>query len=412
MQYQKFLPVPVAAGIVLFFFSANCLHKPGAPVSAEEIEEYFVNPSAEKYAALASRTPADTALPAAAALAARSSADTGTVRVRLIDSAGLSYYLGYTTPPEMRRDTAYPLVIYLHGGTGTERNDKGDSAFMMLSSLADSFKLFLASPSANRYAPWWGPLGLSRILQTLRFMALRYPVNPGKVFLAGVSDGATGCYAAANTIPAPFAGFIAVSGFGGMLPMLGMRLEPGNLKQRPIYNINAGLDHIYPVESVREFVRTLQEEGVAVTSTIYPEEMHGFDYRMKEMGALAHCIRTWSRPDAAGLSWTFVQGFPNLPDKLLNWTLSSDNASIKGFWRRDTLVVRARGVRACTAEFLNVKAGGKIICRMLSDEDKPGQKPRVRTFAPVQPRWPQGLRFMVKRCFPEFKEGYVYTITF
>ena len=357
---------------------------------------------------MASRTPADTALLAAAALAARYTADTGTVRVRLIDSAGLSYQLGYTTPPEMRRDTAYPLVIYLHGGIGTECNDKGDSAFLMLSALADTFKLFLASPSANRYAPWWGPLGLSRILQTLRFMTLRYPINSGKVFLAGVSDGATGCYAAANTIPAPFAGFIAVSGFGGMLPMLGMRLEPGNLKQRPIYNVNAGLDHIYPVERVNEFVSQLQEQGVPVTSKIYPDEKHGFDYRAKEMAALAGLVRTWSRPEnPAGLSWTFVPGFPNLPDNLLSWTLSSDNASVKALWRRDTLVVRARGVQSLTAEFPNGQAGKKIVCRILSNEGKF----RVRTFAPIKPRWPQNLQFMVKRCFPEAGgKNSIYTI--
>jgi acetyl esterase/lipase len=405
MRYQKFLPVPVTAGIVLFFVFTNCLHKQVAPVTADDVLDYFVNPSAEKYAAMASRTAADTARIATAIRAARNTADTGTVRVRLTDSAGASYSLGYSTPPDMRRDTTYPLIIYLHGGTGTERNDKGDSAFLMLSALADSFKLFLASPSANRYARWWDPAGLSRILQTLRFMALRYPINPGKVFLAGVSDGATGCYAAANTIPAPLAGFIAVSGFGGMLSML----EPGNLKLRPIYNVNAGLDHIYPVESVKEFVNLLQEQGVAVTSKIYPEEKHGFDYRMKEMGTLANFVRTRSRPEAAGLSWTFVPGVPNLPDNLLSWTLSSDHAAVKGFWRHDTLVVRAREVRSLTAEFPNVPAGKKITCRILSDEDKS----RVRTLKPVKPRWPQDLQFMVKRCFPD-KTGTssFYTIKF
>jgi acetyl esterase/lipase len=408
MQYRKFLPVPVAAGIALFCVLTNSLHKHGAPVPADEILDYFINPSAEKYASMASRTPADTALITAATRTARNTADTGTVRVRLTDSAGATYGLGYTTPPEMRRDTTYPLIIYLHGGTGTERNDKGDSAFLMLSALADSFKLFLASPSANRYAPWWGPAGLSRIQQTLCFMALRYPVNPGKVFLAGVSDGATGCYAAANAIPAPFAGFIAVSGFGGMLPMLGMRLEPGNLKQRPIYNVNAGLDHIYPVENVKEFVRLLQEQGVGIISKIYPDEKHGFDYRMKEMGTMANFVRAWSRPEASGLSWTFVQGFPNLPDNIFSWTLSSDNASIKGFWRHDTLVVRAKGVQSLTASFPSVPAGIKIPCRMLVDDGTP----RVKNLSPAKIKWPQDFQYMVMRCFPEFEKRSVYTIKF
>jgi hypothetical protein len=387
----------------------GCLHKQGPPVSAEEIRNCFVNFSAEKSSAMSTRKRADTSLLAAAFRAARNSAEAGTVRVWLMDSAGFSYRLGYSTPSEIRRDTTYPLIIYLHGGVGTERNDKGDSAFTMLSPLADTFKLFLASPSANRFVPWWSPSGLSRILQTLRFMTLHYPVNSRKVFLAGVSDGATGCYAAANTIPAPFAGFIAVSGFGGMLPALGMRLEPGNLKQRPIYNVNAGLDHIYPVEEVKGFVRLMQEQGVGITSRIYPEEKHGFDYRAKEMGSLANLVRTWSRPENTGISWAFVPEVPNLPDNCLSWTLSSDNASVHAFWRRDTLVVRVKGVRSLTASFPSVPAGKKIPCRMLADDETP----RVKNLSPAKIKWPQDFQYMVKQCFPEASGTHsIYEIKF
>jgi pimeloyl-ACP methyl ester carboxylesterase len=399
------------SAVILFLCvsGAGCSRNNGRHVTAKEAGEYFLNPSAEKSAAMVSRKPADSAMLSAAVRAARMTAGTGAVRVRLTDSAGLPYSLGYVTPPDMKRDTAYPLVIYLHGGIGTERDDKGDSAYLMLSALADSFRLFLASPSANRSAPWWSSPGLSRILQTLRFMTLNYPVNPRKVFLAGVSDGATGCYAAANTIPAPFAGFIAVSGFGGMLPALGMRLEPGNFRQRPIYNVNAGLDHIYPVEEVRNFILSLQEQGVAITSKIYPDEKHGFDYRMKEMGTLAGLVRTWSRPESKGFSWTFIPGVPNLPDNCVHWTLSSDNATVHAFWRHDTLVVRAKGVQSLTALFPSVPAGKKITCRMLADD----KNPRTKKISPKKTKWPQNLQFMVKRCFQDVTgTSSIYTIKF
>jgi len=113
-------------------------------------------------------------------------------------------------------------------------------------------------------------------------MTLHYPINPDKVFLAGVSDGATGCYAVANTMCGPFAGFIAVSGFGGMLPQMGIQLFPSNIMQRPIYNVNAGKDRIYPIEEVRKFLDWLTNSGVAIERKEYPDELHGFDYRGKE----------------------------------------------------------------------------------------------------------------------------------
>jgi hypothetical protein len=393
MRCERILPGNIIAVLSLCLFLAGCSGKTGTPCSATEITDYFVNPSSAVLRSLALRS-CDTAQCNTAFHTARSKAAAGTSQEWLTDSSGMPYLVGFSTPQVIGADTTYPLIIYLHGGIGGERNDKGDSAFFMLKPLADTFNLFLASPSANRYAPWWSAIGLSRILQTLRFMTLHYPINPRKVFLAGVSDGATGCYAAANTISAPFAGFIAVSGFGGMLPKLGMPLAPANLKQRPIYNVNAGLDHIYPVENVKEFIRRLQEEGVPVTSNIYPDEKHGFNYRGKEMGTLAGIIRTWSRPAAEGVSWTFIPGCPNCPDNLFAWTLSSDNASIHAFWRHDTLVVREQGLQSMTAVFPALPSIKKIFVKTLANGGK------IHTCRPLSIGWPQNLELMKYRCFP------------
>lgn len=394
MRRERIPPGNIIAVLSLCMFLAGCSGKTGTPCSATEITDYFVNPFAAVPRSLALRS-CDTAMLNAAFHAARAGAAAGTSREWLTDSSGMPYLVGFSTPQVIAGDTTYPLIIYLHGGIGGERNDKGDSAFFMLKPLADTFNLFLASPSANRHAPWWSAIGLSRILQTLRFMTLRYPINPRKVFLAGVSDGATGCYAAANTISAPFAGFIAVSGFGGMLPALDMPLATANLKQRPIYNVNAGLDHIYPVKNVRKFIRRLQEEGVPVTSKIYPDEKHGFDYRAKEMGTLANLIRTWSRPAAAdGTSWTFIPGCPNCPDNLCEWTLSSDNASVNAFWRFDTLVVREQGLQSMTAVFPKLPSADKIFVKLLSNGGK------IRAYRLYRIGWPLNLELMKYRCFP------------
>jgi hypothetical protein len=113
--------------------------------------------------------------------------------VVLSDTTGKPYSVGYRTPHTFRHDSTYPCIIYLHGGTGTSLTNKGELAYEMLDMLTDSMKLFLVSPSANREALWWSAAGLSRILQTLRYMTLHFPINPDKVFLVGVSDGATGC---------------------------------------------------------------------------------------------------------------------------------------------------------------------------------------------------------------------------
>lgn len=380
---------------------SGCLRQSPRPVPLELFNDCFVNPSPEKLVRLRSG-PADTAGLGAGLAALRKKSLSGCLHEVLIDKAGFPYHLGFLTPAAVRADTAYPLVLYLHGGTGTERIDKGDSAFFMLRALADSCPLFLASPSANRYAPWWSDAGLLRILQSLRYMALHYPIDPAKVFLAGVSDGATGCWAAANSIPAPFAGFIAVSGFGGMLPALGMRLFPGNMANRPLYNVNAGRDRIYPLDQVQLFVAEMQQQGVPVTLKTYPDELHGFDYKEKEMATLAGIIRAWKRPETAGVSWTFMPGFPNLPDNLISWDTDPGNAFIELSLQRDTATVRASGVRSCIWAPPGSLTRESIVCRFAEG--------RVRALKPVKKTWPCQVELLFNRCFPRPSGACFYRI--
>lgn len=271
----------------------------------------------------------------------------GPATVQLRDENHTRYTVGYDTPDSFSFDSTYPLIIYLHGGVGTLKNTKGEKAYLMFSDLQDSMPLFLASPSANRQAPWWSEAGLNRILQTLRFMSLHFPVDPQKVFLAGVSDGATGCYAAANTIAAPFAGFFSISGFGGMLPRLGMELYPANLMQRPIYDIHAGKDRLYPIEMVNGFLDQLERNGVAIKRKVYPEEQHGFDYRSEEYDTLTALIRRWSKPQRASVKWHFLPGYPARPDNLLSWRVQqNEKASCSAFWRNDSLHISTDNLKS------------------------------------------------------------------
>jgi len=219
--------------------------------------------------------------------------------VTVNDSDGTPYTLGIGLPHRFERGRAYPLIIYLHGGIGTEISTKGERAWEMLGGLRDSIDIIIASPSGNRFAPWWSHRGTNRIIHAVNYVETMYAVDTKKVFLAGVSDGATGCYAAASALggSGPFAGYFAVSGFGGMLPNLGVQLSIENLKKRPIYNVNGGKDRLYPIEAVNAFVDYLRENGVPITSNVYLDEEHGFDYKEREYYELISRIKEWSLKD-------------------------------------------------------------------------------------------------------------------
>ena len=217
--------------------------------------------------------------------------------VTVSDSDGTPYALGIGLPRRFDRNRAYPLIVYLHGGIGTEISTKGERAWEMLGGLRDSIDIILASPSGNRFAAWWSQRGMARIVHAVRYVSIMYDIDTNKIFLAGVSDGATGCYAVASALggSGPFAGFFAVSGYGGMLPNLGVQLSIDNLKARPIYNINGAKDHLYPIDAVNAFVAYLRESGVQITDKVYPNEDHGFDYKEREYSEFIQRIKEWSR---------------------------------------------------------------------------------------------------------------------
>lgn len=346
MHLKRFL-CPVSILLIWCVLATSCSTSSSKTFSSFDFEKWYLNP--------------DTRISKSLAFIASSAFDslrnvfrekscTGQVTDTLLDSSGISYVCGLRTPANFDKKSLYPMVIYLHGGTGTELNNKGENAYEMLLPLADSMAIFLASPSANRDARWWSPDGFYRILQTVRYMSLHYPIDPDRIFLAGVSDGATACWAVANCASSPFAGFFAISGFGGMLPSLGIELHTQNLTSRPIYNINAGNDRLYPLEAVNQFLDYIESKQVPVIRKVYPEENHGFAYRDQEFGTLCTFLRTWKKPSFTGFSWTFTPGLPNKPPFILKWEIDGvyDKRYIIGTVQHDTLVVQARGISNIT----------------------------------------------------------------
>jgi len=202
-----------------------------------------------------------------------------------------AWEMGYCSPLN-HANTALPLIIYLHGGIGTERSDKGAKAWEMMSFLTDSYPAILVSPSANRYVPWWSKTGVQRILLSIEEMKKRYKIDTTKIFLTGVSDGATALIALASIQNHPFAGFIGASGN----PLFfDQTTHSKQLATTPIHLFIAGKDHLYPAKIVQSWCDSLKTDGVPITYTIKPQSVHGFDFKIEEKMRIISLLNTWKR---------------------------------------------------------------------------------------------------------------------
>jgi hypothetical protein len=97
------------------------------------------------------------------------------------------------------------------------------------------------------------------------------------VVLSGVSDGATGAYFVAMRETTPFASFLPLNGFIMVLSSSQIddgRIFPNNLRNKPLFVVNGGLDRLYPLSRVEPFTRHLMASGVEIDYEPEPEGQH------------------------------------------------------------------------------------------------------------------------------------------
>ncbi|MGH9333916.1 MAG: hypothetical protein ACRD21_09215, partial [Vicinamibacteria bacterium] len=95
-----------------------------------------------------------------------------------------------------------------------------------------------------------------------------YNVDENRIYLFGVSDGATGAYYHATKAPTIWAAFFPFLGHPGVLenPATGVdgNLFVDNLSNRPMFVVNGEQDELYPVERVKPYIETFERAGVEI----------------------------------------------------------------------------------------------------------------------------------------------------
>jgi phospholipase/carboxylesterase len=183
---------------------------------------------------------------------------------------GFSLYV----PETYRPDTAWPLVVALHGGSGHGRG-------FLWTWLRDarSFGAILVAPTAvGRTWALQGPdpdtPNLARILEQVRN---RWTLDPQRLLLTGMSDGGTFAYVTGLEPGSPFTHLAPIS--AAFHPMMAQFADRERLSVLPIRITHGALDWMFPVDMARGAARALAGAGADVTyreiddlSHTYPRE--------------------------------------------------------------------------------------------------------------------------------------------
>jgi phospholipase/carboxylesterase len=171
-------------------------------------------------------------------------------------------------------ERAWPLVIALHGGSGNGR------AFLWswLRAARTHGAIVIAATAIGQTWALNGPdVDTPNLANMIEFARGRWNVDPARILLTGMSDGATFSYLAGLTTDLPVTHLAPVS--AAFHPLMVQVADPARVQGLPIYLVHGARDWMFPVETARQAHQALAAAGAAVTyreldnlSHTYPRE--------------------------------------------------------------------------------------------------------------------------------------------
>lgn len=195
-----------------------------------------------------------------------------------------SSQLAFFSPLHYERNYAYPLIIWLHGGSDDERQLKRIMPLVsMRNYVAVAPRGTLAAeaissesgqtPAAGRGFFWnQTPKHIAeaetRVFAAIASARHKFNIAPSRIFLAGFADGGTMAIRLALSHPRTFAG---AASFGGTFPSGHSPLRQISDARRLKILLATGRDSInYPPEKVCEHLRLFHVAGMSVCLRQYP----------------------------------------------------------------------------------------------------------------------------------------------
>jgi predicted esterase len=233
---------------------------------------------------------------------------------------GLRHEYVFLVPEDYDPDKKYRVAFYLHGGVSrAEPWRKGDPWWRRFDRAFGPEQISVF-PSSWRGSLWWQSSQIENLAAILDRIKREYNVDENRVYLFGVSDGATGVYYHAGKAPTPWAAFLPFIGHPGVLenPATGVdgELFVKNLANGAFFVVNGDKDELYPVTRVKPYLDAFAKEGAEIVFHPQPG---------------GHNTRWWNTEQAAIDS--FLESHPRnpLPD-LVVWETERTDRFARAYW--------------------------------------------------------------------------------
>lgn len=192
---------------------------------------------------------------------------------------GPGHYYAYV--PEHGPGERLGLMVFLHGNAGNHK-----ILAWAWRAFAERHRVAIVCPTFG--FGFWGDGGVEAVERARAHALGTLPIDPGRVWLAGLSDGGKGVTRSAIAHPGHYRGLVYLS--PTMVPgEIGSRAFLDGWRGRPVLVFQGDDDHNVPRRDVDPAVAILRREGVDVRYETFPGEDHFLFFARREaiFGAIA-----------------------------------------------------------------------------------------------------------------------------
>jgi len=202
-------------------------------------------------------------------------------------------YLAHV-PTEYEADPGkrWPLVIYLHGGSGRGT----DLEKLYAAGIPDQiyrgrqFPFILLAPQCPLHLRWSTDDWFEAFLEEAK---VRYRIDADRIYLTGPSLGGSGTWYLAARYPGVFAAIAPISGFTSHLDFIDAHLD--GLVDLPIWAFHGRQDTVVPFEETARIVARLGGRSRNLRFSDEPEAGHELMWKVYPGEELYEWLLRWSR---------------------------------------------------------------------------------------------------------------------
>jgi predicted esterase len=243
----------------------------------------------------------------------------GRLELTRANEDGLEHRYVLIIPEDYDPSRRYPAVFYLNGGVSRPDRGAGGSWWRNYDNVLGGDRIAVF-PQGWSESMWWQASQVENLRGILSELKRTYNVDENRTYAVGQSDGGTGTYFLAFRDTTPWAAFVPLIGFPGVLtnPGIGVdgQLHLANLTNKPFFIVNGEDDPLYPVRIVQPVLEAFREVGVEHVFTAKPG---------------GHSTRWW--PEEEANVERFIEAHPRDPHpERVFWATERTDAYNRAHW--------------------------------------------------------------------------------